>query len=63
MGNLPPSGENAVKKSFDNSCDNSYTKFVILEIKPRFTCGESNLYYNVALFHYIISTIAAFSLR
>ena len=49
-------------KSFDNSCDNSYTKFAVLEIKSRFTFGESNLYCNVALSHYVICTIDAFSL-
>ena len=31
-------------KSFGNSWGKSYTKFIILEIKSRFTCGESNLY-------------------
>ena len=34
-------------------------EFIILEIKSRFTWGESNLYWNVELFHYIISAILA----
>lgn len=34
-----------------------YTKFIILEIKSCFTCGELNLYQCVKLFHYIISTV------
>ena len=40
-----------------NSQFNLYTKFVILEIKSRFTYGESNPYKSVTLFHYIISMI------
>ena len=31
-------------KSFDDSYTNSHTKFVILDIKLRFTCGNSILY-------------------
>ena len=31
-------------KSFGNSWGNSYTKFIVLNIKSRFTCSESNLY-------------------
>ena len=30
---------------------------LLLHIKSRFTCGESNLYWNVALFRNIISAI------
>ena len=33
-----------ILKSFGNSWGNSYTKFAILDIKFRFTCGESGLY-------------------
>lgn len=32
-------------------------EFTILNISYRFTCGEENLYQNVALSHYIISAI------
>ena len=31
-------------KSFCNPLGNACTKFIILEIKSHFTCGESNLY-------------------
>ena len=33
-------------KSFGKSWGDSYTKFAILGIKFRFTCGESDLYLN-----------------
>ena len=42
---------------FSNSQSNLYLKFIILEIKSCFTCGEIKLYHNVKLFHYIISAI------
>ena len=33
-----------------NSWDNLYTKFMILNIKSQFTCGESNLYWNTVTY-------------
>ena len=36
--------------SFGNSSSNSHTKFRVLDIKSRFTCGELNLYWNVNVF-------------
>ena len=42
-------------KSFGNSWDNSYIKFAILDIKVRFTFGESDLYYKVIIFMFNIS--------
>ena len=44
-------------KSFGNSGGNSYTKFAILDIKFPFTCGESDLYYNIVKFQYIMTRI------
>ena len=42
---------------FWNSWGNSYIKFVLLKIKPRFTSDRWNLYWSSALFHYGISVI------
>ena len=47
-------------KLFGNSWGNSYTKFAILDITFRFTCGESDLYYNIAKFQNIMTKIVAF---
>ena len=44
---------------FGDSAVNSSIKFTLLEIKSRFTCRESNIYKNVALFLYIISAMVA----
>ena len=45
--------------SFDNSWRSSETKFVILGIKVRFTCGESDHYHKIVKFQYIMTRIAA----
>ena len=52
-----PSFLNLNIKLLGNLRGNSYAKFILLEIKSRFTCDESNIYWKVALFHYIISAI------
>ena len=44
-------------KVFGNSWGNSYTKFVILDIKVRFTCGKSDLYWNIVEFYNIFIRI------
>ena len=40
-----------------NSWGNFSKKFVKLETKSQIIYGESNLYWNVALFHYIVTAI------
>ena len=53
-------GENALGmslKPFGNSWGNLYTKFAILDIKFCFTCGESELYWNIAKFPNIMTRI------
>ena len=32
------------RKLFGKSCGNSYTKFIIIKIRSRVTCGKSNLF-------------------
>ena len=46
-------------KSFHHLWGNLYTKFVALDVKSQFTCGESSLYQNIVVFHNIISLIVA----
>ena len=57
----PPIVENAAKilslTLFRNSWGNSYTKFAILDIKFRFTCGDADLYQNTVKFQHIITRI------
>ena len=48
-------------KLFGNSWANACTKFIIIEIKSRFTCGESILCQSIVLFHYIISASHSFT--
>ena len=43
--------------NFRNSWGNSYTKFVMLNIKFRFTCGHSDLYWNIVKFQNIMIRI------
>ena len=40
--------------------DNSYTKYAILDIKFRFTCGESDPYSNIVKFQNIMTSIIAY---
>ena len=47
--------------SFGSSFCSSYTKFVIQNFKFGFTCGESDLYYNIKKFQNIMTRIAALS--
>ena len=42
-----PNLRRSTLKLFGNSWSDSYTKFVILDIKVGFTCGESDLYQNI----------------
>ena len=44
-------------KLFGKSWENLYAKFNVLEIKTRFSRGESNVNWNIALFQCIISAI------
>ena len=44
-------------KLFGNSWGNSYTKFAIVDIKFRFTCGESDLYQIIVKFQNIKTSI------
>lgn len=44
---------------FGNSQENSYRKFIILDVKSRFTFGDSNIYKRVKLFPNIVFVIIA----
>ena len=49
-------------KSFGNSWDSSYVKFAIVDNKFRFTCGESDQYWNIVKSRNIMTRIkGAFS--
>ena len=54
--------KNLSLKSFGNSWNNSYTKFAMLDIKFRFTCGESNLCQHNLKFQNIMTKIVVFML-
>ena len=44
-------------KSFSNSWGNLFTNFVIIDIKLCFTCGKSDLYWNIVKFRNIMARI------
>ena len=44
-------------KSFGNSWGNSYTNFIILDIKFRFTCAKWDLYWNTVKFQNTMTRI------
>ena len=46
--------------SFGSSSGNSCTKFAILDITFRFTCGQSDLYQNIVKFQNIMNKIIGF---
>ena len=47
-------------KSFGNLFGNSYIKFAILDIKVPFTCGESDLYWNIVKFQNFLTRIVVY---
>ena len=47
-------------ESFDKSLGTLHTMFLVFYIKYHFTCGESNLYYSLPVFHKFTSAIVSY---